>query len=101
MFFDIKSTKSDEINGVLSSCIWMMNREILEHCQTTHDRFITEHLKQMQQCVCSIAGLLADDTPPEYAYDLIPNENVLGVFGDRQSGFIKSSWIRFAIFSLA
>tara|TARA_Y100001970_G_scaffold94809_1_gene119489 strand:- start:5188 stop:5415 length:228 start_codon:yes stop_codon:yes gene_type:complete len=75
----------------------MMNREILEHFQTSHDRFITEHLKQMQQCVCSIAGYLADDIPPSHAYDLISNENVLGVFGDRQSGLIKSSWMAISI----
>ena len=95
MFFDIDRTEPEKIVGALSSCLWMMNKEILQHTQTTGDRFITEQLKQMQQCAHRIAGYLADDIPPEYAYDLIPDENVLGVFGDRQNGLVKEAWIRF------
>lgn len=95
MFFDFDRTEPEKIVGALSSCLWMMNKEILEHTQTSGDRFITEQLKQMQQCAHSIAGYLADDIPPGYAYDLIPNENVLGIFGDRQNGLVKEAWIRF------
>lgn len=95
MFFDFDRTEPEKIVRALSTCLWMMNSEILDHSLTTQDRFITEHLKQMQRCCMRIAGYLADDIPPSHAYDLIPNENVLGVFGDRQSGHIKRSWIRF------
>lgn len=95
MFFDFDRKEPEKIVGALSSCLWMMNKEILEHTQTSGDRFITEQLKQMQQCAHSIAGYLADDIPPGYAYDLIPNENVLGIFGDRQSGLVKEAWIKF------
>ena len=95
MFFYFDRTEPEKLVSALGACLWMMNKEILQHTQTTGDRLITEQLKQMQKCAHSIAGYLADDIPPEYAYDLIPNENVLGIFGDRQSGLVKEAWIKF------
>ena len=80
MFFYFDRTEPEKLVSALGACLWMMNKEILQHTQTTGDRLITEQLKQMQKCAHSIAGYLADDIPPEYAYDLIPNENVLGIF---------------------
>ena len=98
MLVDIGKSPSVEIVKALSSCIWLMNKEIIE--RTKHsDGLLTKQIRSMQECVyrCvySVAGYLGDDPSLKCAYEYIQNENVLGVFGDSQNGFIKASWMRF------
>jgi hypothetical protein len=78
----------------LSSCIWFMNKEIIERSRDS-DGLLTKEISSMQECAYSVAGYLGDDPSLEVAYRYIQNENVLGVFGNSQNGFIKASWMRF------
>lgn len=94
MLVDLGNTSNAKIVRSLSSCIWLMNKEIVDQSRIA-DRILTKSLIRMQECVHSISGYLGDDPDLIMAHKYIQGENVLGVFGDLQNGLIKAQWKTF------